>query len=91
MIVVAINAGYSRNELIRHGTDNELFRLDITINNLLQYIEKLNFNPYLCMNETIKEISSRTGKWNGTKWIKDKVQKNLYKANYLDCYDKVPP
>lgn len=46
----------------------------------------LGYSPYLCMLETIKEISSRKGSYDekAGKWIKDKNQdpKTLYKADY---------
>lgn len=51
-----------------------------------EYLIDLGYNPYLCMLETIKEISSRTGHFdaNAKKWIKD-TNVSTYKANYSLC------
>jgi hypothetical protein len=50
---------------------------------------KINYNPEKCMEETIKEISSRKGAWSPEKgkWIKDPDQDpdTLYEADYSKC------
>lgn len=53
-------------------------------------IERLGYDPYLCMDETIKEISSRTGHYDDKigKFIKDEskeAKSKWHKANYLKC------
>ena len=50
----------------------------------------LNFDYFKCMQETIKEISSRTGKYDdeAKKWIKDtsdEAKAKWYKADYSKC------
>lgn len=50
-------------------------------------IEGLGFDYFKCMQETIKEISSRTGKYDdeAKKWIKDtsdEAKAKWYKADY---------
>lgn len=64
--------------------------LSFTAREILYEIITMGYNPYDCMDETIKEISSRTGKWNESKgkWIKDtsdEAKANWYKANYDRC------
>lgn len=50
----------------------------------------LGYDPYLCMLETIKEISSRTGSYDESigKWVKDtsdEAKAKWYKADYSKC------
>lgn len=48
-------------------------------------IESLGYNFSIAMDETIKEISSRKGYNDGTRWVKDKseeARKLWYKADY---------
>lgn len=57
---------------------------------LCEQIRYFGYNPYKCMLETIKEISSRTGYFDETinKFVKDKspkAQAKWYKANYSLC------
>lgn len=54
------------------------------------YIYRHKFDPFKCMKETIKEISSRTGKFDESigKWIKDtsnEAKSKWYKADYAKC------
>lgn len=56
-------------------------------------IEGLGFDYFKCMQETIKEISSRTGKYDdeAKKWIKDtsdEAKAKWYKADYSKCKRK---
>lgn len=46
-------------------------------------IEELGYNPYKCLLETIKEISSRTGEWNDTikKFVKYQGAYNDFEAS----------
>lgn len=67
--------------------DNELVAL-ATRAYLL--IGRRGYDPYRCMLETIKEISSRTGKYDESigKWVKDKSPEAVakwYKADYERC------
>lgn len=49
------------------------------IKEIILIIDSLGYNPYLCMLETIKEISSRTGKWD------DDIKKFVkYDGIYVD-------
>lgn len=47
---------------------------------------KLEYDTYLCLCETLKEIESRQGKYDNVakKWIKDS-NVETYKANYSKC------
>lgn len=54
---------------------------------LMAEMHSLGYDPYVSMDETIKEISSRTGKYveEEKKWIKDtspEAQAKWYKADY---------
>ena len=54
----------------------------------LQEIEKRGFDSYLCMLETIKKVESRKGRYDGTKWVKDKsleASKQWYEPSYANC------
>lgn len=53
-------------------------------------VEYLGFDYFECMQETIKEINSRTGKYDdkAKKWIKDtsdEAKAKWYKADYSKC------
>ena len=53
-------------------------------------VENADFDYFKCMQETIKEISSRTGKYDdeAKKWIKDtsdEAKTKWYKADYSKC------
>lgn len=51
-------------------------------------IQSLGFDDYLCMKETIKEISSRVGSYDESKgkWVKNLSKKHLWvKADYDRC------
>lgn len=61
-----------------------------SISLLTTAIYSLNYNPLDCLQETIKEISSRTGTWDNSiqKFIKDtspEAKSNWYQANYSSC------
>ena len=61
---------------------------------LFSNIYYLGFNWFKAMIETIKEINSRTGKWDESKkkWIKDKspeAKAKWYKANYEECRNEM--
>lgn len=60
------------------------------ISSALSIITRLGYDPYLAMQETIKEISSRTGSYdeNIGKWVKntsDEAKQKWYNANYDIC------
>lgn len=58
--------------------ESGVYRINI-IKNIIQLIKEYGYNPYLCMLETIKEISSRTGKWD------DDIKKFVkYDGIYVD-------
>ena len=78
-IVDSLKKGYTDTHL------KEYFK-DIVITSRKE-IEDKGFNFDLVMDETLKEIESRTGSWCDTqkKWVKDKIQKNRYKADYSKC------
>lgn len=51
-------------------------------------LASMGYNDYLCMTETIKEISSRTGSYDKSlgKWVKDLSKKDKWiKADYAKC------
>ncbi|WP_086333950.1 hypothetical protein [Campylobacter vicugnae] len=67
--------------------DSEIMKFLILIANK---IEELGYDFILCLHETVKEISSRTGHWDKEKgkWIKntsEEAKKMWYKANYKKC------
>lgn len=87
MIVIAINSGKTYNEIftfkVQHkdGTSEEII---YSVKTLCKDLKTLKIDPYKAVLETIKEISSRIGSYDKEigKWIKDKIQPNLYKADY---------
>lgn len=61
---------------------------------LFSNIYNLDFDWFKAMQETIKEINSRVGKYDESKkkWIKDKSPEavaNWYKANYKECRNEM--
>ncbi|RUT50972.1 hypothetical protein [Campylobacter fetus] len=77
---------------IRENKESNLFAMVIALIIITkQYIEEvLNYNFKDCMDETIKEINSRTGSYNSElkKWVKDsskEAKAKWYKANYNQC------
>lgn len=78
--------------LLARGIIDNLFNYNqmnllILVNN---YLARLGYDYFKCMNETIKEISSRTGHYDETigKFVKDtsdEAQAKWYKANYSLC------
>lgn len=67
---------------------------DFVLREILELLDEemrvLHYNPYKCMLETIKEISSRTGNYdeNIHKFVKDRspeAVKNWHKADYSRC------
>ena len=61
---------------------------------LFSNIYNLGFDWFKAMQETIKEISSRVGKYDESKkkWIKDKSPEAIakwYKANYEECKNEM--
>lgn len=80
MAITAINAGFDfyvldcidDYTLPTFNIINPLFD-DNTLSLLLIELEKVGYNPYKCLLETIKELETRTGKWceKEGKWIKD--------------------
>lgn len=80
MAITAINAGFDfcvldcidDYTLPTFNIINPLFD-DNTLSLLFIELEKVSYNPYKCLLETIKELESRTGSWNEKegKWIKD--------------------
>ena len=68
------------------------FAIDITsiITRAKMQIESLGFDFYKCLDETYKEIASRTGSYdeNQKKWVKDtspEAKAKWYKADYERC------
>ena len=56
-------------------------------------MDGLGYDPCICMMETIKEISSRTGAWdeNIGKWVKDtsdEAKSKWYAADYSKAEKK---
>ena len=70
MAVFMINADCDKAQLKTFYTNG----MDFVLKDILEEIRKLGFDPYKALNETIKEISSRTGKFDKSinKFIKDK-------------------
>ena len=78
--------------LLPHDTDIivNASSLNSLVFQMWRTIEQLGYDPYQCMLETIKEISSRTGKYDETigKWVKNKSPEAVakwYKADYERC------
>lgn len=68
---------------IVNSKENSLDQIVFIFLQMLQF----KYDPYIAMDETIKEISSRTGKYieEQKKWIKDtspEAKARWYKANY---------
>ncbi|QCD44945.1 hypothetical protein [Campylobacter mucosalis] len=81
-------------EIIQHTTVVEIQDMSDFLIGLvyscMDNIERLGFNPEKCMEETIKQISSRTGKmdYGIGKWVKDKspeAKAREYQADYESC------
>lgn len=81
---------HSFNQALLHEEDGNKFNhLKITsefMSYLLRMLRTLQIDPYLAMQETIKEISSRTGYYDNIlkKFIKDKGAYNRADAVYLN-------
>lgn len=63
------------------------YRIGVIVHKCFTMMDLLGFNPFICMDETIKEISSRTGSYDESigKFVKDKspeAQAKWYKADY---------
>ena len=78
--------------LLPHDTDIIInaSSLNSLVFQMWRTIEQLGYDPYKCMLETIKEISSRTGEYDESigKWVKDKSPEAVakwYKADYDRC------
>lgn len=78
--------------LLSHDTDVIInaSSLNSLVLQMWKTIERLGYDPYQCMLETIKEISSRTGTYNEAigKWVKDKSPEAMakwHKADYEGC------
>ena len=74
-------------DLLNNLTEN---RIHFCVRLLCEQIKYFGYNPYKCMLETIKEISSRIGYFDETinKFVKDKspeAQAKRYKADYSLC------
>lgn len=72
--------------LIVCPTNKTSFKVGVLSNK----IEELGYNTFKCLLETIKEISSRTGKFDKTinKFVKDtsdEAKAKWYKADYKSC------
>lgn len=71
--------------------DNNRINIDRSIiHYCCERLFTLGYDPYLCMLETIKEISSRTGSYDESigKWVKDtsdEAKAKWYKADYSKC------
>ncbi|MBS9782728.1 MAG: hypothetical protein KGV43_02880 [Arcobacter sp.] len=79
MAVIAINAGYEIDENFgRYGSAG-------CIEDIFELIEEMGVDAYAAMNEVIRIISLRTGKWDEEqkKWIKDLEIKSY--PNYMRC------
>lgn len=83
------------NNALESYSDDEInITLQEFISDMFICIEELGFNWFKSMIETIKEISSRVGKWDESKkkWIKDKSPEAMakwYKANYKECRNEM--
>lgn len=87
MIIVAMNAGKMYNEIFTFKVTHETGvteKVTSSIKTLCKDLRKIHIYPYTAILEAVNEISSRTGDYDETKgkWVKHKVQENLYKANY---------
>ncbi|TWO22617.1 hypothetical protein YZ82_01495 [Campylobacter hyointestinalis] len=60
--------------------------ISILLSTLNHYINEMGYDFIKCLEETIKEISSRKGEYdpNTKKWVK-KITGNEYKADYTKC------
>lgn len=104
MVVFLMNSTYDIKGTYNHTYDFSLLSLieimitprytvGFKIGCLFNSIKLLGYNPYKCMLETMKEISSRTGHYDETiqKFIKDtsdEAKAKWYKANYLSCKEE---
>lgn len=81
----------SKEEFIIDIIDNIMFdTTDQVLLMCINNIKDLGYDPIACMNETIQEISSRSGKWDESigKFVKDtsdEAKAKWYKANYAKC------
>lgn len=102
MVIVAMNAGgkmffegdrYKSIDKTAQNLTYPLFFGDC-IHCILYEIKKKRYDPYLCLLETIKELNTRTGKWNEKegKWCKDlgayTLEEALEKA--YDAFSDLP-
>lgn len=95
MVIVAINSGFGNHsgesmyiDFYKNRDENEnlvkCFVCRDTINPLLANIEKLGYNPYLCLLETIKELKTRTCVWNEEQ---EKLAEFIGQYNACDALD----
>ena len=80
----------SQLELMFFSNNECKIRMSIIINKALLMIEYMGYDYKKCMDETLKEIESRTGEINPNtgKWEKyktDEAKAKWYKANYSRC------
>lgn len=97
MAVIILNAGAEYDTKVEISVNNLAAKVvdykyspQHLFNAAITKMEGLGFDPYLCMQETIKEISSRTGAYSEEvgKWLKDsdpKIQATWHKADYAKC------
>lgn len=83
------NIVYNINKLDIWVDDKDKYECDSMLEYIIiitiYLIKRLGYNPYECMLETIKEISSRTGEWNDTikKFVKYQGAYNDFEANEI--------
>lgn len=96
---VVVTGTLAKSGRVGVSLSGELYDWAIDYFNIPEMVEKVGFDFTKCMQETIKEISSRkqdpaqAEAWHtkgvrvGEKWLKDKNQdpKTLYKADYSKC------
>lgn len=76
--------------------DENVWKTNITeiLISVISEVFALGYDFFKCMDETIREISSRTGQYDTAigKWVKDtsdEAKAKWYKANYENCKIKI--
>lgn len=87
--ILTMISGFTHIDFNKH-IDNKLSVLQDKVELIAVKLEitliNLGYEPYLCLCETLKEIESRSGKYdsNAKKWIKDS-NVECYVADYSNC------
>lgn len=86
------NLPYDFYEDITFILESDFERSEISglLSHINDYIEDMGYNFIKCLEETIKEISSRSGEYDPDtkKWVK-KITGNEYKADYSKCKKEI--